>query len=151
MKITLLCLMVLAALPFCAQEPKKIYAQNLVNESLAKFPDVVILAMHVKSPTNDGYPIIASNIGRLGKKADEDDMRVIDTGKNNLEVNKTGNHFEVELPLQDASKKTIGAIGVVFNYKLGDNKTRLEKRATKLRDELRGQIPDISKLFETVQ
>jgi len=52
--------------------------------------------------------IIASNIGRIGKKADEDDMRVIETGKPNLEVNKKGDHFEVELVMQDQSGKTIG-------------------------------------------
>lgn len=148
MKITPICLMVLAALPLCAQEQKKTFAQKLVDESLAKHPDVVILAMHAKSPTDAEYPIIASNIGRIGKKADEDDMRVINTGKNNLEVNKTGNHFEVELPLQDASKKTIGALGVVFNYKAGDNKKAFEKKATKLRDELRAQIPEAGKLFD---
>ena len=109
---------------------------------------MVILAMHVKSPTDPDYPIIASNIGRIGKKADEDDMRVIQTGKPNLEVNAAGNHFEVELVLQDASGKTIGALGVVFNYKAGDNKAALQKKAEQVRDELRAKIATETKLFE---
>jgi len=142
---------VLATLPLCAQEAKKIYAQKLVDEALANHPDVVILAMHAKSPSDPEYPIIASNIGRIGKKADEDDMRVITTGKNNLEINKTGNHFEVELPLQDSAKNTIGALGVVFNYKPGANKLAMQKKAEQLRDEIRRQIPTESKLFEVVR
>jgi hypothetical protein len=139
---------VLMALSVSAQPDRKTYAQQLVDEILAKHPEVVILAMHVKSPSDPEYPIIASNIGRIGKKADEDDMRVINTGKPNLEVNEAGNHFEVELTLQDASRKTIGALGVVFNYKPGDDKAAFQKKAEQVRDELRARIPIEKKLFD---
>ena len=139
---------VLMALSVSAQPDRKTYAQQLVDEILAKHPEVVILAMHVKSPSDPEYPIIASNIGRIGKKADEDDMRVINTGKPNLEVNEAGNHFEVELTLQDASRKTIGALGVVFNYKPGDDKAAFQKKAEQVRDELRARIPVEKKLFD---
>lgn len=56
-------------------------AQKLVDEALAKHPEVVIIAMHVAPPHQKDYLIVASNIGRIGKKADEDDMRVIETEK----------------------------------------------------------------------
>jgi hypothetical protein len=144
----LFALMGLSTLSITAQSDRKTYAQQLVDESLAKHPEVVILAMHVKSPADPEYPIIASNIGRIGKKADEDDMRVINTGKPNLEVNEAGNHFEVELTLQDASRKTIGALGVVFNYKPGDDKAAFQKKAEQVRDELRARIPAQEKLFD---
>ena len=134
-----------------AQAKPDIFAQKLVDETLAKYPDVVILAFHVTPPGKTDNVIIASNIGRIGKKADEDDMRVIDTGKNNLEVNKTGNHFEVELPILDQTGKTIGAAGVVFNYKKGDDQAQLEKTAVGIRDEWRTQIPNKEKLFESVK
>ena len=132
------------------QEPKKIFAQKLVDEALAKHPEVIILAMHVTPPGKAENVIIASNIGRIGKKADEDDMRVIDTGKPNLEVNSKGNHFEVELVIQDQSGKTIGAMGVVFMYKPGDDKMAFQKKAEELRDEMRPQIPSVEKLFENI-
>jgi len=142
-----------AALMLVAQTPTQnptpnSYAQKLVNETLAKHPDVVILAMHVVS-RNGGtdYPILASNIGRYGKKADEDDLRVIKTGQNNLEVNKTGNHFEVELPLKDVHNKTIGAVGVVFNYKPGDDKQAMEQKAIAIRDELTAATPSADRLY----
>lgn len=150
--IALLLLVTLALITAGAQESgKKIFAQNLVDEALAKHPEVVILALHVTPPGKADNVIIASNIGRIGKKADEDDMRVIRTGKTNLEVNTAGNHFEVELPLQDASGKTIGAAGVVFNYKSGDDKAVLQKKAEEVRDEMRSQTPSVAKLFEAVQ
>ena len=159
MKLSLLFLLSSGALFTCLgqSDPNTMpntYAQKLVTEAMAKHPDVVILAMHAKTAADPDYPIIgwAGPTGgkvRIGKKADEDDMRVINTGKENLEVNSTGNHFEVELPLQDVNKKTIGALGVVFNYKPGDNKAAFKKKAEELRDELRQQIPSAEKLSET--
>jgi hypothetical protein len=141
--------LILVALAASAQESgKKIYAQKLVDAALASHPDVIILVMHVTPPKSSENVIIASNIGRYGKKADEDDLRVINTGKPNLEVNKKGDHFEVELVLQDIHRKTIGALGVVFNYKDGDDKAARQQQAEQLRDELRKQIPSREKLFE---
>ncbi len=123
------------------------FAQKLVDDTLAKHKDVVIMAMHVTPPGETDNVIIASNIGRYGKKADEDDMRVINTGKSNLEVNKAGNHFEDELTLLDQTGKVIGAVGIVFNYRAGDDKTKLAKIAEGIRDEMQKQIPSIDTLF----
>jgi hypothetical protein len=128
----------------------EIYAQKLVDDTLAKHKEVIILAFHVIPPGSTENVVIASNIGRIGKKADEDDMRVINTGKPNLEVNATGEHFEVELVLQDQSGKTIGAAGVVFAYKAGDDKAKLQKQAEIVRDEIRKQTPTVNKFFESV-
>jgi hypothetical protein len=130
-----------------AQEGKKIHAQKLLDETLAKHKDVVIMAMHVTPPGKTENVIIASNIGRIGKKADEDDLRVIETGKPNLEVNKKGDHFEVELVLQDQSGKTIGAVGIVFMYEKG-KEAELQTRAEQIRDEMKQKTPTIAKLFE---
>jgi len=90
---------------------------------------------------------LPQNIGRIGKKADEDDMRLIETGKPNLEVNKKGDHFEVELVLQDQSGKTIGAVGIVFMYEKG-KEAEFQKKAEQVRDEMKQKTPTIAKLFE---
>lgn len=127
------------------------YAQKLVNDTLAKNKDVIIMAFHVTPPDQSENIIIASNIGRIGKKADDDDKRVIDTGASNLEVNKAGNHFEDELPLLDQNGNRVGAVGIVFNYKAGDDKQKLARRAEQVRDEMKKQIPSKEKLFEPVK
>ena len=136
--------------PNNSQQPK-IFAQKLLNETLDKHKEVVIMAFHVTPPNQSGNVIIASNIGRIGKKADEDDMRVIDTGKSNLEVNKAGNHFEDELPLLDQSGNRIGAVGIVFDYKAGDDKSKLVRTAEQVRDEMSRQIRSKESLFEEVK
>src|SRR5580700_12114266 len=148
--VVMLFLILGGALSASGQEAKKIYAQKLLDETLAKHKEVVIMAMHVTPPGKTDNVIIASNIGRLGKKADEDDMRVINTGKPNLEVNTKGDHYEVELVMQDQSGKTIGAVGIVFMNEKGKEQEFL-KKATEIRDELKSKTPTIAKLFEPAE
>ncbi len=128
--------------------PSNTYAQELVDQTLERHPEVIILAMHVRPPNGKDNVIIASNIGRIGKKADEDDMKVVETGTPNLEVNKNGDRFEAEIVLQDASGKPIGALSVVFSYKSGDDKSRFQQMAEKVRDEMKGKTPTLGRLFE---
>jgi hypothetical protein len=120
------------------------FAQKLVDEALAKHPEVILLAIHAGAPK---YDIIASNFGRIGKLGDEDDLRVIMKGTKNLELNKAGNHFEDELPLKTKAGKRIGAIGVVFNYKPGDDKVAMDKIATEIQQEMQAQITSSKTLF----
>src|SRR2546421_2163298 len=105
------------AAPALAEIPVKIYAQELVDQVVAKHPDLLVVVMHVTPPQATGNAIIASNIGRIGKPGDEDDLRVIETGKPNLEVAHGGNRYEVELVLRDVAGETIGALGLVWPYK----------------------------------
>ena len=125
------------------------FAQKLVNDALAKHPEVLLLAIHATPPHHKNV-IVASNFGRIGKIGDDDDMRCIRTGKSNLEESANGKHFEDELVLQDSSGKTIGALGVVFNYSEGDDKAALTKIAEQIRDEMKAQLPTEAALFAPV-
>ena len=128
--------------------PQKIYAQKLVNRIVAEYPDLLVVAMHVTPPGESENVIIASNVGRIGKRADAEDLQVIRTGETLAKVNKNGDRFEVELVLLDASRKPIGALALVFPYKAGDDASQFKTRATKIRDELAGEIPGVPKLME---
>jgi hypothetical protein len=138
------------ALPVRAepQVPLKSYGQELVDQVVAKNPGLLVIVMHVSPPEVTNYPIIASNIGRIGKVADEDDMRVITTEKTNLEVAHGGARFEVELVMRDLSGNNIGALGLVFPYKEGGDKAALEKKAIQIRDGLAKRILDARSLVE---
>lgn len=125
-------------------------AQKLADEALAKHPEILLIAIHAQPPGHKNV-IVASNFGRIGKIGDEDDMRCIRTGKPNKEVDKTGKHFEDELVLQDTSGRTIGALGVVFFYKPGDDKEAFARIAEQVRDEMKAQLPDRKALFSSVQ
>ena len=138
----------LLAPPLLAQTAAPNYAQHLVDETLAAHPDIAIMAMHVTPPKQTVNVIIASNIGRIGKAADDDDMGVVNTGKPVLEVNKEGDHFEVELPLKDVTDDTIGALSIVYPYAAGDDKAALAKKAEAVRDQLRRRISNAANLTQ---
>ncbi len=123
------------------------YAQKLVDAVLARHRGVLIFAIHATPPGGDYNVIIGSNIGRIGKKADNDDTRAIYTGKTNLEVNAAGDRFEVEMQLRDRVGRVIGAVSVVWPYRKGDNQQALEARAVKIKDALQRRIPDAASLF----
>ncbi|MBV8580908.1 MAG: hypothetical protein JOZ86_09750 [Candidatus Eremiobacteraeota bacterium] len=122
-------------------------AQTLVDATMARHPELLVLGMHVTLPGGRGNVMLASNIGRIGKKADEDDMRVVNTGRSNFEVAENGKRYEVELVLENAQKANIGALGVVFPYKDGDDKTALNARAVAIRDEMARAISSAASLL----
>src|SRR6267143_1143430 len=111
------------------QTGAKNYAQALIDRALARHPEVATLAMHVTPPNSPDNVIIASNFGRIGKKADDDDLAVIRTGQPKAEVGKNSNRFSIELPLQDVSGDTVGALAVAFPYKAGDDQAEFLKSA----------------------
>jgi hypothetical protein len=136
------------AFPAAAQIPTKIYAQELVDQTVARNPGLLVMVMHVTPPQGKDNLIIGSNIGRLGKVADEDDMRVVTTEKSNLEVNSAGDRFEVELVLRNIVGENIGALGLVFPYKKDDDKAAFERRAIGIRNALARRILSAANLME---
>jgi hypothetical protein len=128
-----------------------IYAQELVNRTVANHPDIVVIAMHVAASPSGENTVIASNIGGIGKKADADDLKVIKTGVLKLAVNKAGDGFEVELVLKDANYRNIGALGIVFPYRAGADRAALKSRAEAIRDELARHISHRANLLEPAQ
>jgi hypothetical protein len=134
--------------PYDPQAPIGTYAQQLVDAVVEAHPEIEIFAIHATPPDSDYNIIAGSNIGRIGKKADNDDMRVVYTAKPNLEVNATGKRFEVETQLHDHAGHVIGAMSAVYGYKDGDNKEALHASANKIERELAAKIPDSASLFK---
>ncbi len=128
--------------------PVDSYAQYIVDDELAKHRDLMILAIHATTPKNSDPEILASNIGRIGKKADDDDMRVVRDGKTNLEVNKDLMRYEVELPLKSSAGERIGALGVVFALTAHTDQKARHAEAIRIRDEIARRIPSPAKLVE---
>lgn len=133
------------AYPYSAYSPNNA-AQALVDATIARHPELLVLGMHVTLPGR-GNVFLGSNIGRIGKPADEDDMRVVNTGKPNHEVSVDGRRYEVELVLENAQRQNIGALGVVFRYDATTDKNTLNARADAIRDEMAAQIPSASALL----
>jgi hypothetical protein len=104
--------------------------------------------MHVTPPKAADNIILASNFGRLGKKADADDMKVINTGEPIVGIYGEGKRYGIEIPLRDSSSKTVGALSVGFRYKIGDDEKALLAKAERIRDELQKRIPSVENLIE---
>jgi len=134
--------------PLWAQIPLKIYGQHLVDEAVAQNPELLVAMMHVTPPGGSKNIVIASNIGRIGKEGDQDDLRVIRTGIANTEIASNGRRFEVELPLLGVSSNIVGALGLVFPYRAGDDRDRLAKKAQAIRNQLARRILNAGNLLE---
>jgi hypothetical protein len=133
--------------PYSARFRGDRYAQKLVDRFVAAHPELLVMMIHATPPAAKTNIVIGSNIGRIGKAADEDDLRVIEKGSTNLEVADSGDRFETELPLNDASGKRIGALGLVFKLGPSDDKDALHARGRAIRDALAREIPDNAALF----
>jgi iron complex outermembrane receptor protein len=156
---TIGCSLLLVAVLALGQDtvkPKYAPAQAMLDQIIKDHPEILVIAMHVTPPGAKANVIIASRfnvspgkweIQRVDKEADEDDMRVVKTGKPNLEVNATGDRFEVEAAMLDGAGKIIGAVGIVFPYKKGDDQKALQRKGEAIRDEIRKRTPTITALF----
>lgn len=142
------CVALIAAPAFAQKIPLKSYGQQLVDQTLIANPDILVMAMHAKPAKGADTMIVASNIGRYGKKADSDDMRVINTGKPNLELAHGDSRFEVESALKDVSGDIIGALGIVFPYHPGSDRIALQRRAEAIRDALARRITNAGNLMD---
>lgn len=136
------------ALPLRAQIPVKNYGQELVDRVVASNPGILLVVMHVTPPGASENIIIASNFGRIGKKADDDDLKVITTGQPISGVYAQGKRFGAELPMLDHARNTVGALSVGFCHRDGDDQKALFARAENIRDELARSTPSVASLVE---
>jgi hypothetical protein len=141
-----------AAAPLGKAADNKIYAQSLVNGLMAKHPELVVVGLHVVAPGAKEEKMIASNLDRIGKKDDDDDIAVATERKTICAPNMTDPHkFEVQVPMKDSSGAVIGAIGFVFKYNAGDDEVKLHAKAVAMRDALAKRIASLADLFKTAE
>jgi hypothetical protein len=124
-------------------------AQRLAEATLARHPEAAHVVLHVTPPgaADSENLVIGSTMGHLGKKADEDDLRIMHEARTETVVAKSGDRFNVSLPLIDAQGKVIGIVAVGFPFKAGDDKAPLVADAERIRDELRHDGVDARTLF----
>lgn len=133
---------------FPASIPVKSYAQELVDRTVAQHPDLRAVVMHVTPPNAADNVVIASNIGRIGKPADADDLDVIATGKAHVAMDQGNKRIEIELPLHDVGGQTVGSLGLVWRYPVGGNHAEFERIAGIIRDALSRRILSLANLMD---
>lgn len=128
--------------------PTSSYMQHLVNVAFDKHPELVIMVVHANTPDGKANVVLGSTIGRWGKPADEDDRRVFETGRTNIEINSTGERIEIEEELKNAAGETIGAIGLVFPYRQDMDITAYQKTAIDIQDEISRRLLSAKNAFD---
>jgi hypothetical protein len=123
----------------------KIFAQKLVEETLAKHPEFDEIS--ISANTGRGCIGIAStDKSDVGEKCEKEDSEPMRTGKPVVEKEKDG--FDVSLPLHDAGGTMIGAVGFGFKPAPGQTPGSVTELARKIAAEMELQIPSKAKLFE---
>jgi hypothetical protein len=126
-----------------------IFAQKLVNEQMTKHPELLVMGVHASKPGARNSTMIASNLDRIGKADDEDDLAVSHERKTILAPNvKEPDKFEVAVPLKDAAGHVIGSMSAVFKYSPGEDEVKMHAAALAIRDELAKKTPDVAALFK---
>jgi hypothetical protein len=126
-----------------------ILAQALVNQLRAQNADLVVVGLHVTPPGVEVQRMVASNLDRIGKEDDADDIAVFAERKTILCPNAKDPHkFEVQVPLVDANGAVIGTCGFVFRYSAGDDEVALHRRALVLRAWLKERTPSLAALLQ---
>ena len=130
----------------------RIYAQQLVNGLMAAHPELLVVGFHCVPPGEKEQVMIATNLDRIGKADDEDDVAVFKERKIILVPNaKESNKFEVQINMIDAAGRIIGAYGLVFRYQAGDDEVELLRQAKAIRRDLGQKIPSLEALFAPVK
>jgi hypothetical protein len=143
-----LCAMTSASLR--AQE-NKIYAQKLVDQTIAKHPELRQIGLHSIPPNSSESMIIAINDPKkVGKKSDPDDLEVMKTGKPSVEIIDRKQIYDLGFPLLDRSGKIVGVAVMEIKLSAEKSKESALQRGKIIQEELRKEIPSKEKLFEPI-
>ena len=140
--------------PACkAQQAPKIFAQKLIDDTVAQHSDLPIMIMHLTPPgrTDNIAAACVSTKPCLGEKSGDDDLDVIKHSLDIVERQQNGTLCGVLVPLKDQAGKTIGALGMVFKVHSGKKDADYLGRAEEIRDRLQKKIPTLESLFEPIK
>src|SRR6516225_4964602 len=132
----------------------KIYAQKIVNETLAAHPEIMGLEISAASVKKDECTTIASDeeLG-IGEKCDQDEYSVMKSNK--PFADKTTEHgkefFDVNVPIHDANGKILAIVGVDFKPDPKQTAAQASERALQIAKEIEAKVPSREKLFEPVK
>ena len=107
--------------PFVPLVTTKSRAQSLVDEALLRHPEVTVLALRGREQGSDQLVLLGSTFGRHGKKADSDDLKVLENANPTTGVYSNGKRFGVDMALRDRAGNAIGTMNVGYAYRNADD------------------------------
>ena len=125
--------------------PVKIYAQELVDRTVAQHPELRTIAIYATPPKTNASLVLASNIGLIGTPAGSEDAEVATSGKTRV-VETANKRIEIELPLHDLAGLSVGTLALTWADR--DSRAALEKKSTQIRDGLARHILNAANLLD---
>ncbi len=118
------------------------HAQAVADDIVARNPDMLDVILHVSPTPSAANIVVAAHLRHAnGEPSGEDDLGVMTTGAPLVEVQKDGVRIGVLVQMRDAGRHPIGAIGLMYPYKPGDDAEAVLKRSFAIRDALAAQTP----------
>ena len=131
--------------------PGTLLAQKLVDEAMAKHPELLSLTLHGVPPGTTVHTMFAGSFpDRIGNTDDPDDIEAQENGLTILDpALKHDNKFVVFVPIQDASGRRIGTAVAAFKKVVGHPRTPLQyyELALRVSRELQKGTPSFEALF----
>jgi hypothetical protein len=142
---SLLAAAALLALPAAALAEGQVlypHAQSLADGIVAKNGGMLDAIMHVSPQPDAKNVVIAAHLTKAnGEDSGEDDLGVMKTGAPLVEVQKDGVRLGILVQMRDARHQVIGALGLMYAYKPGDDIEAAVRRSFAIRDALATRIP----------
>src|SRR5437588_8923086 len=137
---------------------KKIYGQQLVDETMKKHPELLSVTLHGVPPgEKETYTMFAGSFPeRIGNPDDPDDIDVSKKGITILDprwhrTKDTDKKFVVLMPMRDKANENVGLVVYAFKnpkYTGSAGEKYYLEQSIKLRDELAKKISSYDALFQ---
>jgi len=133
-----------------AAPANKALAQQLVEEAMAKHPQVSGVELSSTLPGKSCVTIASTDAKDLGEKCDEDEFAAMKTNKPFVEKEKEEGKeiYDITMPLHDAAGKLIGTVGLDFKPGPIQQEPEVVALAKQVVREMESQVPTKDKLFE---
>jgi len=131
----------------------KIYAQKLVEETLAAHSELIGLELAATPPSKSQCVTIASNEAKgIGEKCDKDEFTAMKTNKPFVEKEKENGKevYDVTIPIHDADGKIIATAGIDFKPEPNQSDAQVTERSQQIAKELESKVKSKARLFEPV-
>jgi len=131
----------------------RIYAQKLVEETLAAHSELVGLELAATPPTKSQCVTIASSEAKgIGEKCDKDEYTAMKTNKPFVEKEMENGKqvYDVTIPIHDAEGKIIATAGIDFKAWPEQAEAWVTDRSLQIAKEIESKIKSKQKLFEPV-
>jgi hypothetical protein len=130
----------------------RIYAQKLVEETLAAHPELMGFELAAAPPGKTQCVTIASNETKgIGEKCDKDEFTAMKTNKPFVEKEKENGKevYDVTIPIHDANGKIIATAGIDFKPEPNQSDAQVTERSQQIAKELESKVKSKEKLFES--